>query len=360
MKIGIVLHPYDEDRPAGLARTIYGFTKGMLSVDRENEYIIFVKKNPRIPPVLSGKNWRLEPMSGGRLWLHEIKKIPVDVCIFNTPVISPFYKKEKTVVLALDYGYWYIRRNTIVGLIRRYITYFINFYSLHRAGKIIAISEATKEETIKLFKVSPKKIEVIYCGYDKICDISEKKRDDLPQKYFLFVGMVKRRKNVARSVEAFYEFQKKHSGFSFVVAGNTKNAYCDGIRKYVREKGISEKVVFIDYPSDAELSYIYRNAFALCFPTLVEGFGYPVLEGMGCGIPVITSNRSSLKEVGGGGSALLVNPDSTKEIAGAMSRLADNPGLREKLIEKGFSHIKNFSWEKTGQETVRFLKSLVS
>jgi len=356
MKIGILLHPYDEDKPAGLARTIFEWTKGMLEIDHENEYVIFVKKKPRTQPVLPGSNWKLEDLGGGRFWLERLRgATPVDVMVFNTPVMPLFWKPKCSVIIALDYAYWYLSPKTLKGQLTRFFTHAYYWLSLRRADKVVAISQATKDETTKLFGLPKEKIKVIYCGFKKICALPQKEVK-LPPKFFLFVGVIKPRKNVFNIVRAFHLFQKRHADFSFVLAGKMSGDYFEEIKKFVEEKRLSDKIVFLNFPSDEEPSFVYRKAHAFVFPTLIEGFGYPVLEAIDCGVPVITSNLSSLKEVGGGGAALLVDPYNVKDIAHAMGQLAGNDEIRSELMRKGALHAKNFSWQKAGRELLAFLK----
>jgi len=358
MKIGIVLHPYDEDKPAGLARTIFEITKGMVEVDTTNEYIIFLKKKPRQNPNFPGNNWRVKILGGGLLWLNNLKNAEkADIYIFNTPVMPLLYKPTKSIVIGLDFAYYYLGGGKIKGTLLRFVTFVYHFLSLHRSDHIIAISEATKKDIVKLFKISPAKITVIYCGFKKICAVPEKSVV-LPEKFFLFIGIVKERKNVFNIVKAFYEFQKKHSDVTLVLGGNASGPYYEKIAAYIKNKDFSDSVVWIGHINDQELSYVYRRALCLVFPALIEGFGFPVLEGMDCGIPVITSNQSSLKEVGGNGSALLVDPYNASDIAGAMERIVTEKGLQEELIQKGFKQAKKFSWHKTAQNMLALIKSL--
>jgi glycosyltransferase involved in cell wall biosynthesis len=357
MKIGIILHPYDEDRPAGLARTIFEYTKGMLEVDHENDYVIFVKKEPRQAPDLPGKNWRLESLGGGRLWLERLRSAtPVDVCVFNTPIVPFFYRPKRSVVIALDFAYWTFGWNGFRQSLNTILTYAYHWFSLRRADHIVAISEATKRETVRLFGVDRRRISVARCGYKPMCALPEAPVT-LPERFFLYVGVFKERKNVVRLVEAFSLFASKNQDVFLVLAGNARGAYGDRVRALVRTLGIGERVVFVDFPTDEQLSYIYRRPVAVVFPSLIEGFGYPVLEGMDCGVPVITSNQSSLSEVGGD-AAVLVDPFDQRAIAEAMRRLATDRGMREDLIRKGHERTKQFSWQKAGRDVLDILGSL--
>jgi len=355
-KIGIILHPYDEDKPAGLARTIFELTKGMLEVDEKNEYIIFLKHKPRVSPDLPG-NFSVEVLGGGRFWLEKLKYASrTNVYIFNTPMVPLFWKPPYSVVLALDFAYWYLAPHTARAQFSKWITFFLHKHALKRTDKIVAISEATKKDLIKLFRIPEEKIKVVYCGFKKICSVPEKSIS-LPGKFFLFVGIIKHRKNVFNIVKAFHLFSKENNSHSLVIGGNGTGVYYESIRKYIRDNNLQKKIFFAGHLDDGELSYSYRRAEALVFPTLIEGFGYPTLEAMDCGIPVITSNQSSLAEIGGNGSAILVDPYNPVDIAHAMERIAQEPNLCQALKERGVSRAKQFSWHKTAESVLVLIEN---
>ena len=359
MKIGIVLHPYGEDQPAGLARTIFELTKGMLAVDSENEYVIFLKHKPRVMPELPGVNWKVYILGEGLMWLRRLKKGPVcDVTVFNTPVLPLFYKPKNAVVLALDFAYYYFPPAGFKARMLNWFTFWYHKRSLGRADSIVAISEATKKDMVHLFGIAPEKIHVVLCGFKDVCKITEKEIR-LPEKFFLFVGVMKERKNVFNVVRAFAAISKKYSEYMLVLGGRAEGAYVEEMKRYIREQGIESRVQFIGHLNDGELSYVYRRAYALVFASFIEGFGYPVLEAMACGTPVVTSQSTSLGEICQNNSALLVDPARVDEIAGAMERMITQPNLREELIRNGREQAKKFSWEKAGREMVEILNQAV-
>ena len=357
MRIGIILHPYGEDKPAGLARTIFEVVCGMLTVDRENEYVIFLKKEPHTRPRFAGTNWRIEILGDGYFWLNRLKdRTPCDAYLFNTPVLPILWKPNRAVVLALDFAYYYFPPKGVTARILNWATFWYHKRSLHRADSIIAISEATKTDTIKLFGIPAERVHVVLCGYKNVCAASEVALD-LPEKFFLYVGVLKERKNVLNVVRAFSEFVRGHPAFKLIIGGKAEGAYAEEVRRYIDEEGIGREVVFVGHLNDGELSYLYKKAFALVFPSFIEGFGYPVLEAMSCGLPVITSDISSLPEIAQD-AALLVNPYNPVAITSAMERMISDPKLREALIEKGRIQARKFSWERTAKLYLESLKRL--
>ncbi|MBI2108833.1 MAG: glycosyltransferase family 4 protein [Parcubacteria group bacterium] len=371
MRIGILLHPYDEDKPAGLGRTILGFVTGMLEADSENEYIIFVKKRPRENPQLPGKNWKLHVLGEGTFWLDRMRHAPsADIYIFHTPVMPFFWQPPKSIVIALDFAYQYLPTENLRTAIHNKILGFYHGVSLKRARHIVSISQTTKDEIIKLYGISPDKISVVYMGFDSICQLPEEKIDlprrsgakaGLPEKFFLFVGVLKPRKNPLVAIKAFTQFYKNNPGYMLVVAGKGGGPYYEEMRKYIRDHGIEQAVKFTGFITDNQLSYMYKRAFALVFPSIFEGgFALPVFEAMDCGLPVITSGQGpyeSLEETVKD-AALLINPLQINEIANAMERVVSEKGLRENLIKKGREHAKKFSWNKAGRELLNVVQKL--
>lgn len=352
MRIGVILHPYGEDEPAGLARTIFELTKGMLAVDSNNEYIIFLKRAPRVMPQLPGKNWTIHVLGEGLLWLNRLKRAPqCDVTIFNTPVMPLWYAPKNSIVLALDFAYYYFPPKGLKAAVLNWFTFWYHWRSLLRARMVIAISEATKQDTIKLFKIASEKVHVVLCGFKDVCAVPEEPIE-LPEKFFLFVGVMKPRKNVFNVVRAFGLICARLPEYSLVLGGRAEGEYVREMKGYIQKQGIQDRVKFIGHLNDGQMSYTYARASALVFASFIEGFGYPVLEAMACGTPVITSKSTSLGEICQNGSALLVDPRRVDELASAMMRVVTEPGLREELIRRGGERAKNFSWEKAGREMV--------
>ncbi len=343
MKIGITLHPYGEKKPAGLGRAILEIVRSLLAADQTNEYTIFLK-NPDTDFRLPGNNWKKSAINRRAVRA-------VDVCIFNTPVLPIFYKAKKTIIIAYDFAYWHFEKNY---LLRAY-----HAYSLWRADHIIAISEATKRDLMKLFWIPEKKITVIYLGYKKVCELPPETVSGIPEKFFLFIGAIKERKNVLGIVKAFHQFTKTTPhNHSLVIAGNGSGAYYEKISAYIADHSLASRVLFLGQITDNHLSYLYQKAEVLLYPSFIEGFGFPVLEAMQCGLPIITSNTFSLPELAGD-AAVCVDPHDIGAIARAMSAIVQNPAYREGLVRKGLVQAQKFSWEKMARECLQVLQRVV-
>jgi len=361
MTIGILLHPYDEDKPAGLARTILGYTTGILEVDgSENEYIIFVKKKSKKDPQLPG-NWKLHVLGEGMFWLDRMRNAPrADVYIFNTPVMPFFWHPPKSIVIVLDFAYIYIPTKNFRTFIHNKLLRWYHGRSMKKADHIVSITQTTQGEIEKLYGINSEKITIVYPGFDKICALPGEKINT-PLKFFLFIGVLKNRKNPFTAIKAFVEFHKHHPDYTLVVAGKGGGSYYEKMLKYVREYNVEDSVLFIGFVSDNQLSYLYKHARALVFPTTFEGgFCLPAFEAMDCGLPVISSGQGpfeSLEETLEDG-ALLVDPLNVSKVAGAMRRVVEESGLREQLIQKGFAQSKKFSWNKAGRELLAVVDKL--
>jgi len=362
MTIGILLHPYDENKPAGLARTIFGLAKGILEIDTKNEYIIFVKKKPRKIPELPGKNWKLHVLGEGIFWLDRMRNAPrADVYVFHTPVMPFFWRPPKSIVIALDFGYKHLPATSLRDFFHKKLLYWYHGRSLKRADHVVAISHITARETVVCSKIPEKKITVVYLGFNKICELEEE-TIEVPPNFFLFVGVLKPRKNPFSVIKAFIAFNKHNTDYKLVIAGKGGGPYYEKMQNYIREHNAEESIVFTGFVTDHQLSFLYKRAFAFVFPTLLEGgFGFPILEAMDCGLPTITSGQGpyeSMEETVRD-SALLVDPLDVNEIAKAMGRLVAETGLREKLILKGFDNTKIFSWHRAGRELLAVVEKLV-
>lgn len=359
MKIGIVLHPYVEAKPGGLARTILEWTRGLLAVDQTNEYIIFVKGNP-VQPDFAGKNWRMVSLGSGRFWLDRLsRETRCDLYLFQTPVLPLRFRVPNAVIIAQDFPYLRLKPRTLRDFVRRPILRWYHARSLKRARAVIAVSHSTKQDLAALFHVPESKITVIPMGFKDVCKTSEA-QVELPKKFFLFVGVLKERKNVLNVVRAFAEFKKANSALphQLVFGGKDEGAYAARVRALAARLGTAGDVQFLGYLNDRQLSYAYRRAEALLFPSIVESFGFPVLEAMACGTPVITSNIEGPSEIGKN-AALLVNPYSPRAIAAGMERIARDGAFRSRLVAAGLRRAQDFSWEKTARETLALFQKLV-
>jgi glycosyltransferase involved in cell wall biosynthesis len=231
---------------------------------------------------------------------------------------------------------------------------------LSNTKAVIAISESTKEDIIQFLKYPDEKIHVIYNGYDPAKYFVADDNSDLFfkkygfKKYFLAVGPNYPHKNFEFLLNAYQQLSiDERNVYPLIIAGG-KEPYLTSVKQLIQHLGLQKNVHYIGYVPEELMPAMYREAFALIFPSLYEGFGMPPLEAMACGCPVIASNTSSLPEVCGDG-ALYIDPTDQSSLLTAMESLISNQLLYNELKEKGLKQASKFSWEKTASA----LKSLL-
>ncbi|VAX18154.1 hypothetical protein MNBD_NITROSPINAE03-700 [hydrothermal vent metagenome] len=236
---------------------------------------------------------------------------------------------------------------------------------VRKVDKIIAPSISTKNDLIKYLNTPEEKIHVVYNAvspkYSPAApghDYGEIKRKfGIRNKYILFAGNLEPRKNLIRLMEAFNMALPKLSGeYQLVICGKRGWLYQDILRTY-EKFNLNNEIILTNYVTEQDLINLYQSADIFAFPTLYEGFGFPPLEAMGCGVPVITSNVSSLPEIVGD-AAVLVNPLDTGEISEALVTMASSEALREELKEKGLKRSALFSWKDTARKTLDIYASV--
>lgn len=230
--------------------------------------------------------------------------------------------------------------------------------SARRARRVIAISESTRRDVVKILGVAFDQVDVAYCGVDEIfgplpaTDVALFRNERaLPDHFILFLGTLEPRKNVHRLIRAYGQWHKAEAGIPRLVIAGAKGWYYDQIFTEVESLGLTSSVVFPGYVTHQELAWWYNAADLFVYPSRFEGFGLPVLEAMACGTPVVTSNVAALPEVAGD-AALLVSPDDQAQLVEAMRHVLSDESLRQEMVFKGLAQAANFTWARTARETV--------
>lgn len=225
---------------------------------------------------------------------------------------------------------------------------------LQQAEHIICNSESTARDVCQHYGISASKVTAIPLGYDAnhFRPVSlNSEAAHLP--YFLYVGRHDPYKNLHRLIDAFAAIAP-HTDASLYIGGSADPRFTPDLATHAQEKGVANRVKFLDYVCYADLPMLYSNAIALVFPSLWEGFGFPVLEAMACGTPVIASNQSSLPEVAGE-AAILIDPNRVEPMADAMRQVVEDSQLRSQLRQRGLAQAQTFSWQKAGRATGELL-----
>ena len=237
---------------------------------------------------------------------------------------------------------------------------------LQRADRLIAISEAAKRDAVERLRIAPERIAVTPLAVDErrfyprspeeIARVVARYR--LRRPYFLHVGAAAYHKNTANVLRAFDLLRRAGAGHALYVAGKWTPRALAAVEAQHPGLVSGGHVRVLGFVPDDDLPALYGGATALVYPSLLEGFGLPVLEAMRCATPVLTSNTSSLPEVGGE-AALYVDPHSVEEIAAGLRRLAGEPALRSDLVARGLRRAREFSWTRTAEATLRVYRELL-
>ncbi|MBP7770544.1 MAG: glycosyltransferase family 4 protein [Candidatus Pacebacteria bacterium] len=357
MNIGLVLHPYGDPTLGGSPGKFSPFVEGIMHGCPDDSFTCYLKGAPRDVRFSSGAAKVLYRFLGNvSFWVTGALKLGShDIYIFFSPVIPLFFRPKRSILIAQDFAYLALPPAGIWGRALRPVLFFMHKTSLKKASVVLAISQATKDDVVKHFGIAPERVKVMYLGFTP--PTVAPAPVVVAEPYFLYVGSLKPRKNVGRIIKGFAAFAKGESAYALVLTGKPSGPYYDSLVSIAKEECTDKQVQFVGRVSDAEVAYLYQHATALVFPTLYEGFGFPIIEAMHWGCPVITSSEGALREVAGD-AALLVDPYSPEDIASAMRQLCADPSLREELIRKGRVRAAEFTWDKSVQSMLGTLREL--
>ena len=364
MRIGIDIRPL-RDTMTGIGRYLIQMLRALSAKDVNNEYILFYNcfkgGTPRGIP--DDSNFRLATFRWPNklltaLWgfteYPKVESFIGDIDVFHSPSFqvppSSGSARVFTVydLIPLTHPEW-----AIPSAVRHFKPR-VRHYA-RRADLIVGISKATARDVVEYLKVPEEKVVTVYPGTTSLIRASEdkirtaKERYNISGNYFLFVSRLDPRKNLTRLFKAF-ERSGLSTDFEFVVAG-PKGWRMEEMLKTWNTVKCRDRIRRIDYVADDDLSALYSGASFFVYPSLVEGFGLPILEAMSVGCPVLTSNVSSMPEVAGD-AVLYVDPYDIDSIADGLHRLASDSDLRQKLTLSGYERVRIFTWEKTAAEMI--------
>jgi glycosyltransferase involved in cell wall biosynthesis len=281
---------------------------------------------------------------------YMLKKIKADVFLSPDGYLS-LRTDVKQIAVIHDLNFIHYP-DDLPMLVRKYYNYYFPKFA-HKASAIATVSEFSKNDIVDKYKVQTDKIDVVFNGVNEsykassaelIAEIRLKYTSGAP--YFLFIGSLHPRKNLVNLFKAFDKFRAENGdGIKLLVVGR-RMWWTGAIKEAFDGMSYNSEVIFIESLAVQELNYVISSALAMTYVSNFEGFGIPILEGMACGVPVITSNVTSMPEVAGG-AALEVDPFSVESIKNGLLAIAGDEELRNTLVQKGRERIKAFSWDKT-------------
>ena len=325
-------------------------------IDHKNQYSILVRAKDRdfwTPTtnnfsvrIADFDNYSFGEQLGFKKYLDALNADLVHFCMPQQPLMYTGKKVTTFHDLTLLKTY-NSDKNWFIFHAKQQVGKFAFKHALQSNNHIIAVSDYTHQELLQLTDIDPAKITVTYEASD--VNNTTPKKIDLPfKKYILYVGQQSDYKNIKRLGDAHQLLAAKYPDLGLVLAGK-KNAATEVNEKYFATQNY-KNIVFTDFIPDNQLSWLYLNAEAYVFPSLMEGFGLPGLEAMGYDTPVVSSNATCLPEVYGK-AAHYFNPLDTSDIARAVDEVLSDEDLRKKLIKMGQKQLKKYSWKKMAKET---------
>ncbi len=367
MRIGINALYLIPGRVGGSEIYLRRLIGALARIDRENEYIVFTNRE-NSGTFEMGANFRehhcpvralIRPhrIAWEQLVLpYRARQRRLDV-LHSPGFVAPLFCACPSVITILDLIYLDFPE-TFPFLARQWMRFLVN-HSARRARAIIALSRFSRDEILWGLDVPFWKVQAIYMGggEDQPLLPSEEEGDrvlkeyGVKQPYILSIAAAHPHKNLGRLLEAYYHFQKNDSRYQLVVVGVKHNHYFHRLERVLDRLELRGKALFTGWITERDKEVIYTRAAMSVFPSLLEGFGLPVLESMRYGVPVACSDLPSLAEVAGE-AAYLFDPYSVEAITDSFRNCLGDAALRSRLIEKGKEHAAHFTWEETARRTL--------
>lgn len=339
--------------------------RGMIEQGTEHRFRLYFRDDPPADLFPDQGNVEIDVIRHRRLWTHmalrqRVKRNRPDVLFVPAHVIPwPSVDPVPSVVTAHDLGY--LHYPDTHPLIERLYLDWSTRHSANAARRVIAVSHATKHDLVTLNGIPSEKIQVVHSGIDNQLRPVEnphviaalRQRLNIDGSYVLHVGRVTARKNLGRLVEAFAQLRDALPDLKLVLAGRDVGGHGD-VMKQIKRFDLAERVILPGYVADDDLAALFSGAAVYAFPSLYEGFGFPALEAMACGTPVVCANTSSLPELVGD-AALSVAPTDVVALAEAIQRVITDEGLRNVLIARGLERAKQFTWDSASKATLEVL-----
>lgn len=238
--------------------------------------------------------------------------------------------------------------------------------AVRQADQIIAVSQATKDDLIRLLNVPESKITVIWegiAGYFRVLDAADVAAALTPYRllddYLLFVGTIEPRKNLPGLLQAYSMLRARYKDLPKLVMVGHKGWLSEDTFQAIKDLRLQKEVIWLEGVPDGVLPALYNGARVHLLPSLYEGFGFPPLEAMACGTPTLVSDRGSLREIGGD-AAIYVDPTEPESIADGIETLLHDTGLYQTMRDRGLSHVQKFNWHTAAAKTLEVYKKVLA
>ena len=368
MKIGIMLRHFNQ-HGGGVKNYTNYLLDELLILNSSHEFILMYNDKKYIGTYSKYKNVREITINIGNKLIWDqigvpwvVRKEKIDI-IFNPKYSLPLLANCPTVFVCHGLDWYLMPWGSKKGDVINHKYLFPKYAA--KAASIIAVSNTAREHLIEFLNVDGERVNTVYLGihesYRQEIDPAElekiEKQYKLPEKFFLYAGQIYPPKNFGRLLQAYAKIGPR-LGIYLVIAGEHR-WLCDEELEMIDSLGISKWVIRPGWIDNKILRYFYSKAQALVLPSLYESFGLPIIEAMGSGCPVVTSNRFGTKELAEG-AAVLVDPENVDSIAEGMEEIATDKKLQIELIKKGYKRAIEFSWEKCAEKTLKVLEQTVN
>ncbi len=355
----------DASRAAKIERTgveeyTYQLIRHLSAIDRETRYILYTDRP--LPAELKenlSSNFRVKIIPFFRFWTQyrlplELRRDKPDIAWFPASAMPIGYRGRSVVTIhGLEFEYFPEAYSFRERLYLRWSTR----YAVRRAVRIMAVSNNTKQDLIKLYRADPARITVVPNGYSRYQPMSDagdllKKHDLSVNRYLIFAGRLEYRKNIKRLIEAYNSFRLNSGWAGKLVLSGKPGLGGEEITAAAKSSPFGKDIIFLGYLPKQELATLVQRAGALVYPSLYEGFGLPVLEAFAVDTPVMCARVSSLPEVGGE-AVVYVDPRNVLDIAKGLRIVVSEP--REKRRDQRRRQLAKFSWEISASGVKRVL-----
>lgn len=383
MRIGIDIRCLAEGKRTGVEEYTLALLEELFESDRENEYVLFfnawrrtlpdfawITKYPNVTLRVFRFPNKLLNLSLWYLGFPKLDRLLGGTDVFFLPNLNfaAVSQDARLVVTAHDLSFELFPET--FSWKQRLWHFLINFRRLmRRADQVIAVSQSTRDDLCSEYGVSEEKIVVIPSGIDRRFHqmdrndpelVRIKQKYHLPYKFILYLGTFEPRKNIAALLQCFAALLASKNPlfekYDLVLAG-TRGWKCDDIFSARERSPYKERIFLPGFIDDEDKVALYNLASVFVYPSVYEGFGFPPLEALACGVPVITSHASSLPEVVGT-AGIMVDPYQPDELCRAMEAVLGDQEFSQSLVEKGLIQAKNFSWDKTAAATLAVFRAL--
>lgn len=330
-------------------------------IDTENDYSVLVRKrdldyykpvNPRFTiHEADFADYSLSEQIGFKKALDNLNPDLVHFCMPQQPVL--YRGKKVTTVHDLTLLKTYNSdKNWLVFHIKQFIGHFVFKHIARSNEAVIVPTKFTEKEYLEFSKIDQNKLFQIYEAADITERVDQPYENLIGQQYIMYVGSQSDYKNVRRLIESHQLLLEAFPDLKLALVGKItgKNGIPAGLNKAWSESQGHTNVIFTDFVSDEQLSWLYKHTSSYIFPSLMEGFGLPGLEAMLHGAPVVSSNATCLPEVYGD-AAVYFNPTDTKDMAEKIRTVLSDDTLKNELITKGYEQAAKYSWQRMAEET---------